>query len=284
MAFPLPPATPWRPSLFLRLSAALHGLALLAMLAWPSQWPVWLGWVVANHVILATAGLWPRSRLLGSNLTRLPPEAAARGEVALTFDDGPDPLVTPQVLAQLDAAGARATFFCVGDQLRRHPDLARDIVRRGHHIENHTDTHPNLFAAMGWRRMAQQVAGGQAAVEAVTGRAPRLFRAVSGLRNPWLDPILARHGLRLAAWTRRGYDTRTGDAEAVYQRLTRGLAAGDVLLMHDGHAARTPSGQPVVLAVLPRVLAALQAQGLRCVPLADAVPETTTMEWRGITV
>ena len=284
MAFPLPPATPWRPSLFLRLSAALHGLALLAMLAWPSQWPVWLGWVVANHVILATAGLWPRSRLLGSNLPRLPPEAAARGEVALTFDDGPDPLVTPQVLAQLDAAGARATFFCVGDQLRRHPDLARDIVRRGHHIENHTDTHPNLFAAMGWRRMAQQVAGGQAAVEAATGRAPRFFRAVAGLRNPWLDPILARQGLRLAAWTRRGYDTRTGDAEAVYQRLTRGLAAGDVLLMHDGHAARTPSGQPVVLAVLPRVLAALQAQGLRCVPLADAVPETTTMEWRGITV
>ena len=284
MAFPLPPATPWRPSLFLRLSAALHGLALLAVLAWPSQWPVWLGWVVANHVILATAGLWPRSRLLGSNLTRLPPEAAARGEVALTFDDGPDPLVTPQVLAQLDAAGARATFFCVGDQLRRHPDLARDIVRRGHHIENHTDTHPNLFAAMGWRRMAQQVAGGQAAVEAATGRAPRFFRAVAGLRNPWLDPILARQGLRLAAWTRRGYDTRTGDAEAVYQRLTRGLAAGDVLLMHDGHAARTPSGQPVVLAVLPRVLAALQAQGLRCVPLADAVPETTTMEWRGITV
>ena len=284
MAFPLPPATPWRPSLFLRLSAALHGLALLAMLAWPSQWPVWLGWVVANHVILATAGLWPRSRLLGANLTRLPPEAAARGEVALTFDDGPDPLVTPQVLAQLDAAGARATFFCVGDQLRRHPDLARDIVRRGHHIENHTDTHPNLFAAMGWRRMAQQVAGGQAAVEAATGRAPRFFRAVAGLRNPWLDPILARQGLRLAAWTRRGYDTRTGDAEAVYQRLTRGLAAGDVLLMHDGHAARTSDGQPVVLAVLPRVLAALQAQGLRCVPLADAVPETTTMEWRGITV
>lgn len=284
MAFPLPPATPWRPSLFLRLSAALHALALLAVLAWPSQWPVWLGWVVANHVILATAGLWPRSRLLGANLTRLPPEAAARGEVALTFDDGPDPLVTPQVLAQLDAAGARATFFCVGDQLRRHPDLARDIVRRGHHIENHTDTHPNLFAAMGWRRMAQQVAGGQAAVEAVTGRAPRFFRAVAGLRNPWLDPILARQGLRLAAWTRRGYDTRTGNAEAVYQRLTRGLAAGDVLLMHDGHAARTPSGQPVVLAVLPRVLAALQAQDLRCVPLADAVPETTTMEWRGITV
>ena len=271
MAFPLPPATPWRPSLFLRLSAALHGLALLAMLAWPSQWPVWLGWVVANHVILATAGLWPRSRLLGPNLTRLPPEAAARGEVALTFDDGPDPLVTPQVLAQLDAAGARATFFCVGDQLRRHPDLARDIVRRGHHIENHTDTHPNLFAAMGWRRMAQQVAGGQAAVEAVTGRAPRFFRAVAGLRNPWLDPILARQGLRLAAWTRRGYDTREPRADRVLQRLTRGLADGDILLLHDGHAARAGDGRPVIEHLIPLLAQRLARAGLASATLHEAL-------------
>ena len=283
MAFPQRPAVPWRPSLFLRFSAVLHGLALIGVLAWPAQWPLWLGLVVANHVVLSTAGLWPRSRLLGANLTRLPPEAVARGEVALTFDDGPDPEVTPQVLAFLDAAGARATFFCVGEQLRRHPDLAREIVRRGHRIENHTDTHPNSFAAMGWRRMAAQVAGGQQAVAAVTGSAPRFFRAVAGLRNPWLDPILARQGLQLAAWTRRGYDTRTGDADAVYARLSRGLAAGDVLLMHDGHAARTQNGQPVVLAVLPRLLAALHAQGLRSVPLAEAIPETTTVEWRGVT-
>ncbi len=283
MASPLRPATPWRPSLFLRLSAALHGLALLGVLAWPAHWPIWLGLVLANHVVISTAGLWPRSRLLGANLTRLPPQAAARAEVALTFDDGPDPAVTPQVLDLLDAAGARASFFCVGEQLRRHPDLARDIVRRGHQIENHTDTHPHLFAAMGWRRMAAQVAGGQQAVNAITGRAPRFFRAVAGLRNPWLDPILARQGLQLAAWTRRGYDTRQSNADAVLARLTRGLAAGDVLLLHDGHAARTASGQPVVLAVLPRLLDALRAQGLRSVPLAEAVAETTTVQWEGVT-
>lgn len=284
MASPLRPATPWRPSLFLRLSAALHGVALVGALAWPAQWPWWLGLVAANHLVLSTAGLWPRSRLLGANLTRLPPEAAARGEVALTFDDGPDPAVTPQVLALLDTAGARATFFCVGEQLRRHPDLGREIVRRGHRIENHTDTHPNSFAAMGWRRMAAQVANGQAAITTITGRPPRFFRAVAGLRNPWLDPILARQGLQLAAWTRRGYDTRTGDADAVLARLTRGLAAGDVLLLHDGHAARTAGGQPVVLAVLPRLLDTLQAQGLRSVPLAEAVPETTSLQWQGVTV
>jgi peptidoglycan/xylan/chitin deacetylase (PgdA/CDA1 family) len=283
MASPLRPAVPWRPSLFLRLSAALHGLALLGVLAWPGHGLVWLGVLVANHLVLSTAGLWPRSTLLGANLTRLPPAAAARGEVALTFDDGPDPQVTPQVLDQLDAAGARATFFCVGEQLRRHTGLAREIVRRGHHIENHTDTHPNLFAAMGWRRMAAQVAGGQQAVACVTGRAPRFFRAVAGLRNPWLDPILAKQGLQLAAWTRRGYDTRDGDANAVLVRLTRGLAAGDILLLHDGHAARTASGQAVVLAVLPRLLADLHARGLRSVPLAEAIPETSAAEWQGVT-
>ena len=282
MALPLRPALPWRPSLFLRLSAALHGLALLAVLAWPGQWLFWLGALVINHLALSTIGLWPRSAWLGANLTRLPPAAAARGEVALTFDDGPDPHVTPQVLDQLDAASARATFFCVGEQLRRHPELAREIVRRGHHIENHTDTHPHLFAAMGWRRMAAQVADGQHAVASVSGRAPRFFRAVAGLRNPWLDPILARHGLQLATWTRRGYDTRTGDATAVLARLTHALAAGDILLLHDGHAARTANGQAVVLAVLPRLLAELRARGLRSVPLAEALPETSAAPWQGV--
>lgn len=265
-----PQRPPWRPAPFLQASAGLHALALGGWALAPGGWPGWLGLLAANHALLGTVGLWPRSRWLGANLTRLPAAAAARGEVALTFDDGPDPLVTPQVLDMLAAAGARATFFCIGQRVRRHAALAREIVRRGHHIENHTESHPHAFAAYGWRRMAAQVAGGQRSIAGVTGRAPHFFRAVAGLRNPFLDPILARHGLRLAAWTRRGYDTREGDAATVLARLTRRLAAGDVLLLHDGNAARTAQGQPVVLAVLPPLLAALRAQGLRSVPLADA--------------
>lgn len=254
----------------LRASAWWHAGLLGAMFVAPAWWPVWLALLAANHGLLAAAGLWPRSRLLGPNLTRLPDGAAARGQVALTFDDGPDPAVTPQVLDLLDHAGARATFFCVGECVRRHPALAREIVTRGHHIENHTESHPHAFAALGWRRMAAQVADGQRSIAAVTGRAPHFFRAVAGLRNPWLDPILARQGLRLATWTRRGYDTRSGNPDVVLARLSRGLIAGDILLLHDGHAARTASGQPVVLAVLPRLLELLGARGLRSVTLADA--------------
>jgi peptidoglycan/xylan/chitin deacetylase (PgdA/CDA1 family) len=254
----------------LRCSAALHAGAILGVLTGPGYWPYWLALVAANQALLTVAGLWPRSRWLGPNLSRLSDSAASRGEVALTFDDGPDPEVTPQVLDALDAADARATFFCVGEAVSRHPDLAREIVQRGHLIENHTARHPNAFAAYGWRRMEAELADGQRLIAQVTGRAPLFFRAVAGLRNPLLDPLLARQGLRLAAWTRRGYDTRCREPDVVLRRLTRKLAAGDILLLHDGHGARTARGEPVVLAVLPRLLAELRARGLRPVALAEA--------------
>ena len=102
-------STAWPP--FIRGSVALHVGALGAALAIPGAWPWSLGAVAANHGLITAAGLWPRSTLLGPNLTRLPPDSAARGEWAVTIDDGPEPGVTPQVLDQLDAAGARATFF-----------------------------------------------------------------------------------------------------------------------------------------------------------------------------
>jgi peptidoglycan/xylan/chitin deacetylase (PgdA/CDA1 family) len=225
---------------------------------------------VVNQAVLVAAGLSLRSQWLGPNLTRLPEAAAGRGEVALTFDDGPDPAVTPQVLEMLDAAGVRATFFCIGEAVRRYPELAREMARRGHLIENHSARHPSAFAAYGWRRMGAEVADGQRLIERVTGRAPCFFRAVAGLRNPLLDPLLARQGLRLATWTRRGYDTRCREPDVVLRRLTRHLAAGDILLLHDGHSARTARGEPVVLAVLPRLLAELQERGLRPVTLAAA--------------
>ena len=270
----------WTPTPFITASFVAHGAALAGGVVAPQLWPWWLGLVAGNQVLLTGAGLLPRSRWLGPNHTRLPLAAQQAGHIALTFDDGPDPAVTPQVLDVLARHGVCATFFCIGERVQRFPDLARAIVQAGHRIENHTQTHPNHFAAMGPARMRAQIQAAQEAIEATVGRAPRFFRAVAGLRNPWLDPILARQGLRLAAWTRRGYDTRSPDADVVLSRLTRHIAAGDVLLLHDGHAARTPDGQPVVLAVLPRLLALLQARGLRSVALADAVGEGAAPQWR----
>ena len=119
--------------------------------------------------------------------------------------------------------------------------------------------------------MAADIAAGQATLAAITGQTPRYFRATAGLRNPFLDPVLHRLGIRLAAWTRRPYDTRCGDPETVLARLCRDLGPGDILLLHDGHAARTADGQPVILAVLPRLLATLRDQQLNPVTLNDAI-------------
>src|SRR5512138_1762845 len=261
---------PWHPAPALQASVALHGVAALVTLALPTAWPWALGAVAADHAALTIAGLLPRSKLLGPNLTRLPATAAARGAVALTIDDGPDPEVTPRVLDLLDAAGARASFFCIGRRARAHPALCREIAARGHRVENHGDSHSWAFAAFGPRRMKADIAAAQACLAEITGQAPRFFRPTAGLRNPFLEPVLASLDLRLAAWTRRGYDTREGRPEVVLDRLTRHLAAGDILLLHDGHAARAPTGEPAILAVLPPLLRRLGEQGLQSAALVDA--------------
>ena len=237
----------------------------------PGLWPWALGAVAANHLLLTTAMLWPRGQLLGANIVRLPATAVARKEVSLTFDDGPDSQVTPRVLDLLDRHGAKASFFCVGEKLAAHPELAKEIVRRGHSIENHSLRHSHAFPLYGYFRMAREVSSAQAILARVPGRAPHFFRAPMGLRSPLLDPVLARSGLRCVSWTRRGLDTVDRDADRVLQRLAHGLDAGDILLLHDGGSARTRDGEPVVLVVLPLLLDLIASKGLRPVPLPVAL-------------
>jgi peptidoglycan/xylan/chitin deacetylase (PgdA/CDA1 family) len=260
----------WTPSPFLRGCLVLHAVLLGWVVLQPAQWPFALALLVAMHLILSTVGLVPRGTLLGPNITRLPPAAVARREVAITIDDGPDPAVTPAVLELLARHRVRATFFCIGERVEAHPDIAREIVRQGHAIENHTARHYYRFSTFGSRRLAREIDEAQDTIGRVTGRRPEFFRAPAGLRNPLLQPVLSQLGLRLASWTRRGFDTVAGDAGLVVRRLLRGLAPGDILLLHDGRAARTADGTPVILAALPGLLEALAAAELRPVTLREA--------------
>ena len=262
----------WRPSPLIAVSMLVHAAAPATVLILPDAWPFAVGGIAGNHLLLGFAGLMPRSSLLGPNRTRLPAASAARGEVALTIDDGPDPLVTPQVLNILDRHGAKASFFCVGDEALRYPELCREIVRRGHAVENHSQSHSRYFAAFGPDRIAADVDHGQQTLRALTGETPRFFRPTAGLRNVFLDPVLARRSLQLASWTRRGFDTRERRADVVFRRLVRDLRGGDILTLHDGNAARTTAGVPVILEVLPRLLDAIRDAGLHPVTLRSATP------------
>ncbi|MEJ8809739.1 polysaccharide deacetylase family protein [Variovorax ureilyticus] len=260
---------PWPP--VIQASALVHVAAVGAGLMVPGAWPWAIGALVLNHAVITAAGLTPRSSLLGPNVTRLPASAAARREIAITIDDGPDPEVTPQVLDLLDACAQRATFFCIAERVLEHPALAREIIARGHSIQNHTARHRHNFSLLGPGGFAKEISRAQQVLEDVTGLRPDCFRAPAGLRNPFLAPVLHRMGLSLVSWTRRGFDTREGNATTVLARLTDGLKAGDILLLHDGHAARTARGQAVILEVLPRLLERLQAEGLRAVTLPEGL-------------
>jgi len=258
--------------LVIRASIALHLLALIFVIAEPGLWRWALGAVLANHMLITLLGLWPRSLWLGPNWTQLPAAAAEKNEIALTIDDGPDPIVTPQVLDLLDRYAVPATFFCIGDQAAHYPDLCREIVRRGHAVENHSQHHRHYFALMWGAAFRRELQAAQDTLTSITGQRPQFFRAPAGLRNLFLEPVLASLGLRLASWSARGFDTRVGDVDRVTNKLLRGLRAGAILLLHDGNAARTPDGTPVILEVLPTVLAAAKSANLRFVTLRVALP------------
>ncbi len=259
----------WKPSPVIQVTAVLHlgtALALGAGITWP--WAA--GALLANHAALTIAGLWPRSRWLGPNLLGLSCAARDARQIAITIDDGPNPSVTPAVLDILDAFKAKASFFCVGKEVQSYPALAREIVRKGHSIENHSYAHRHHFSLMTMRAMRSEISQAQDIICQTTGCAPQYFRAPAGLRNPLLDPVLHSLDLKLATWTRRGFDTVTPNPDTVLARLEKHLGPGDILLLHDGNCANTLQGQPVILEVLPKLLESFRQKGFQAVSLADA--------------
>ncbi len=267
-----PPASVgrWPAPPLVSASIGLHAAALgTAVMAPEAAWWALAG-VGLNHLALSAAGLLPRSTWLGPNVSRLPP--ACGQSYALTLDDGPDPEVTPRVLDLLEAAGVRATFFCIARRAREQPALTRRIAAQGHSLQNHSLRHRHHFAMLGPGALRREIGQAQDILTDLCGLRPHCFRAPAGLRNPFLDPVLHQLGLTLVSWTRRGYDTVSADPQRVFARLNRNLAARDILLLHDGHARRAASGQAVVLEVLPRLLECCRAAGLQALTLRDAVP------------
>jgi peptidoglycan/xylan/chitin deacetylase (PgdA/CDA1 family) len=265
-ALPAPPA--WRPPAVVVLSVVLHVSAVVAFAIHPGQWPWILALLAGNHLVLASLVLVPRGSLLGPNIVRLPAAAAARREVSLTFDDGPDPALTPQVLDLLERHAARASFFCIGEKAAEFPHLVEEITRRGHSVENHSLRHSRAFAFYGPLRLNREIRTAQMVIAQVSGRRPEFFRAPAGIRSVLLDPVLARCGLRYVSWTRRGLDGIDNDPDRVLSRLADGLGAGDILVLHDGAGAS--AGEAALLTVLPRLLKELAARQLVSVPLPEA--------------
>jgi peptidoglycan-N-acetylglucosamine deacetylase len=200
---------------------------------WHWGWQAGLPLLLASHAPYWWGTLWPRSAIFGPVLTRLP---SAEREVWLTIDDGPS-AETLAMLDALDAHGAKATFFLVGERAARHPERVREILRRGHDIGNHSATHPaRWFWALGPVRMRREIAQTQHILAEIAGEPPHWFRAVVGMSNPFVNAALKRHRLARVAWSARGYDGVQADPQRVIARIERQLAPGAIVLLHEGAA------------------------------------------------
>jgi peptidoglycan-N-acetylglucosamine deacetylase len=179
--------------------------------------------------VLALQALWVPFDVTGRSLRRGPRDARA---VALTFDDGPSD-DTPAVLAALDRAGVRATFFVLGEAAARRPDLVRAIAAQGHLVALHGHTHAKLLA-VGPGRVATELDRCAAAIRAAGVEPAPLFRAPHGFRGPFLGPALRRRGLTLVGWTRGVFDTARPGPDVIAARACAGMRGGEILLLHDG--------------------------------------------------
>jgi peptidoglycan/xylan/chitin deacetylase (PgdA/CDA1 family) len=234
----------------------LSSQLLVAVAWWRLGWQVGLPLLLASHALLLWGVLWPRSRLYGPALSRLP----TRERLAwLTIDDGPS-ADTAAILDLLDAHAAKATFFVVGERAQARPEAVREIVRRGHTLGNHSATHPSAwFWALGPRRMAAEIERTQAILRDIAGNAPRWFRAVVGMANPFVSAPLRRLGLARVAWSARGFDAVAADPRAVVARIERTLAPGAIVLLHEG------AGHGRNIEAIALLLQRLDVLGYRCV-------------------
>ncbi|MGM0575264.1 MAG: polysaccharide deacetylase family protein [Myxococcota bacterium] len=222
--------------------------------------------------LLADGVVRPASSVLVSTHTR--GRRTGRG-VAITFDDGPDPEHTPAIADALADAGARATFFCIGERLEAHPDLARRLVEAGHEIGNHSHSHPRTLNFRGVGAMEEEIARGADAVQAITDeRSEPLYRPPVGLKNPALARIARRRGLRVVTWSLHGRDTGQRDGRAIADRVLERVRIGDIVLLHDGSDAEGVDRSATVEAV-PIILDGLAARGLRSVTVSELLAHQT---------
>ncbi len=234
---------------------------------------LWVVVAVVVGILLRTVGvLFPRLGMFGSVLSRV------RGSglrLALTFDDGPDPHTTRQILKILRDESCVATFFVVGEKVVEHPEVLREMVADGHGLGLHGFHHDRLHSLQPARFAARDILEVRAAVEAACGVRPKWFRPPLGHASPATFRAAEETGVQLVLWSARGLDgIRSAEPRSVLRRLERGLAPGGIVMLHD--ASEKGDFVPVSVTVLSDVIRAARARGLTWVTLDDLTGSETT--------
>jgi peptidoglycan/xylan/chitin deacetylase (PgdA/CDA1 family) len=233
--------------------------------------------VAAAAGALAYGAVNSRAQLFGSTIFR----TNSPRKLAITFDDGPNPAITPRLLDLLDRYKAGATFFLVGRYIRECPELVSEIAARGHVVGNHTESHPNLF----WKRQAEirvELRLTHSAIKNALGAPPKWFRPPFGFRNPWLAAEACELKMQVAMWTLMPGDWRATSAEWLIDRMQpiadraqeaakRATGHGEILCLHDGNYREQNADRKHTLAALEHWLPRWRDLGLEFVTIENAV-------------
>ena len=246
-----------------------------------NPWLIGTPIAVAAAAVTAYGAVNPRSELFGPMVWR----TNSPRKLAITFDDGPNPKITPELLKLLERYEARVTFFMVGRFAQECPELVREIAIRGHVIGNHTATHSNLF----WSTPAQireQMQRCNEAIGTITGMTPKWFRPPWGMRNPWVISSATGMGMRTVLWTLLPGDWRVKPASWLIKRMepiaeraqvssvpgnNSDAGCGDVLCLHDGDYRFLNADRRATVQALECWLPRWRDLGLEFVTIDEAV-------------
>ena len=232
----------------------------------PGSCPMEVGSLIAivtgGAILTVRRGLHPRSQIFGPAMIRGP----GVGKVFLTFDDGPAPGLTDRYLKVLADAHAKATFFMIGERVRKAPGLAREVASEGHIIGNHSHTHRRLYRIR-YRDVSEDLTRAHEAIRESTGKVPTLFRAPYGHRTPAIHRAARELGYTTVAWSLDPKDWRDTDHDLLLRRVLNRVRGGAIVLLHDGAA----TGSMHTLAVMPKLFDGIAEAGLECVGIHDVI-------------
>ena len=192
-----------------------------------------------------------------------------RQGVALTFDDGPDPDSTPEILALLAKHGVKATFFVTGRRSQRYPEIVAAILSQGHTIGNHSHNHDNFVMCKSARTLRREIADAQQIFHRL-GVVPLAFRPPVGITNPKLGKVLDQMGMYALNFSRRAADLGNRRIAHLARRILKGVRANDIIMLHDVKPRRAALFQPWLQEV-DQIIAGIKARDLAILPLADLI-------------
>jgi peptidoglycan/xylan/chitin deacetylase (PgdA/CDA1 family) len=246
-------------------------------------------WLIATPATIAAAAAaaaygaaYPRAQLFGKTVC----QTNSPRKLAITFDDGPNPTITPKLLDLLDKYNAKATFFLIGHYVRECGDLVKETVARGHVVGNHTELHPKLL----WQsptKVRVELRLCHDAIRGALGTPPKWFRPPYGLRNPWVASAARELGYQTVMWTLIPGDWREKPPEWLIARmqpiathaqqklgngsLSATNGTGDVLCLHDGSHRQQNADRTRTLAALEHWLPRWRDLGLEFVTIEEGV-------------